>query len=306
MTATDTASSPAPSAPMRDPAGRGGLVDVFRRRYLLKLLVRKEVKVRYQGSLLGMGWSYIQPMMRFVVYYVIIGVVLAMNRSVPNFAVHIVSGMTLVHFFSETFGSTTRSVVKNKSLVRKVGLPREMFPVASTLVSAVNIIPGLVILIVAAVLTGWHPTADLVPSALLGFTLVGVWGFGLGLLFSAFNVYYRDFSKVVQVITMLLPWSTPMIYEYARVAKVFEDRAWWALEIYLANPVAEAVMLFQQAFWIPTVDDQGLSKPGEHDALDLAPHLYERGLILLVIGLLLIWFAQKMFSRLESSFAEQL
>jgi ABC-2 type transport system permease protein len=306
MTATDTASSPAPSAPMRDPAGRGGLVDVFRRRYLLKLLVRKEVKVRYQGSLLGMGWSYIQPMMRFVVYYVIIGVVLAMNRSIPNFAVHIVAGMTMVHFFSETFGSTTRSVVKNKSLVRKVGLPREMFPVASTLVSAVNIIPGMVILIVAAILTGWHPTVDLVPSALLGFALVSVWGFGLGLLFSAFNVYYRDFSKVVQVVTMLLPWSTPMIYEYARVATVFEDRAWWALEIYLANPVANAVMLFQQAFWIPTVDDQGLSKPGEHDALDMAPHLYERGLILLVIGLLLIWFAQKAFSRLEASFAEQL
>lgn len=305
MTATDTA-QPAPSEPMRDPAGRGGLVDVFRRRYLLKLLVRKEVKVRYQGSLLGMGWSYIQPMMRFVVYYVIIGIVLQMNRSVPNFAVHIVAGMTLVHFFSETFGSTTRSVVKNKSLVRKVGLPREMFPVASTLVSAVNIIPGFVILFAAALLTGWHPTADLVPAALLGFALVGVWGFGLGLLFSAFNVYYRDFSKVVQVVTMLLPWSTPMIYPFSRVAEAFAGRAWWALEIYLANPVSVAVMLFQEAFWLPTVDDRGLSRPGEYDALDMAPHLYERGLILLAVGVVLVWFAQKAFSRLESSFAEQL
>jgi ABC-2 type transport system permease protein len=305
MTATDRVQPP-PSSPLRDPAGRGGLVDVFRRRFLLKLLVRKEVKVRYQGSLLGMGWSYIQPLMRFVVYYVIIGIVLQMNRSIPNFAVHIVAGMTMVHFFSETFGSTTRSVVKNKSLVRKVGLPREMFPVAATLVSAVNIVPGLVILFIAAVLTGWHPTVHLVPSALLGVAIVAVWGFGLGLLFSAFNVYYRDFSKVVQVVTMLLPWSTPMIYDYARVAGVFEERAWWALELYLANPVAEAVMLFQQAFWIPTVDDRGLSRPGELDALDMAPHLYERGLIILGVGLLLVWFAQKAFSRLETSFAEQL
>lgn len=302
MTATDTA----PAEPLRDPAGRGGMVDVFRRRYLLKLLVRKEVKVRYQGSLLGMGWSYIQPITRFGVYFVIIGIVLQMNKSIPNFAVHIVAGMTLIHFFSETFGSTTRSIVKNKSLVRKVGLPREMFPVASTLVSAVNVLPGMIILFIVAVITGWHPTVDLVPSALLGFAIVVTWGFGLGLLFSAFNVYYRDFSKVVQIVTMLLPWSTPMIYDYARVAAVFGERQWWALEIYLANPIANAVMLFQRAFWIPTVDGRGLSKPGELDPLDLAPHLYERGLVILGVGMVLVWFAQKAFSRLESSFAEQL
>lgn len=301
-----TTTGSAPPAPLRDPAGRGGLADVFRRRYLLRLLVRKEVKVRYQGSLLGMGWSYIQPITRFGVYFVIIGIVLAMNRRVPNFAVHIVAGMTLIHFFSETFGSTTRSVVKNKSLVRKVGLPREMFPVAATLVSAVNVIPGMVILFIVAVVTGWHPTMDLVPSALLGFSITATWAFGLGLLFSAFNVYYRDFSKVVQIVTMLLPWSTPMIYDYARVADVFAERQWWALELYLANPMTNAVMLFQQAFWIPTVDDRGLSKPGALDPLDMAPNLYERGLVILVLGVLLVWFAQKAFSRLEASFAEQL
>ncbi|MGH3365940.1 MAG: ABC transporter permease, partial [Nocardioidaceae bacterium] len=103
---TTTEATPAP--PLRDPAEGGGLREVLRHRYLLKLLVRKEVKVRYQGTVLGMAWSYIQPMMRFVVYFVIIGIVLQMNRRVPNFAVHIVAGMIMVHFFSETFGSTTR------------------------------------------------------------------------------------------------------------------------------------------------------------------------------------------------------
>lgn len=298
MTTTEAAGSPS----LRDPSGGGGLIDVLRHRYLLKLLVRKEVKVRYQGSLLGMGWSYIQPLTRFLMYFLVIGVILGLNRRVPNFAVHIVAGMVFIHFFSESFSSTTRSVVKNKSLVRKVGLPREMFPVASVLVSAVNIVPGLVILFLAALVTGWHPTWHLVPGLLLAFALTCVWGFGVGLLFSAFNVYYRDFSKVVQVFTMMLPWSCPMIYAYEMVGDRLSQ---WplALEVYLANPVALATMLSQQALWVPTLDRTGLAGSS---VLEMAPHLYERGLILVGVGLVFVWFAQKAFTRLEASFAEQL
>jgi ABC-2 type transport system permease protein len=298
MTTTDAGAAPE----LRDPAGGGGLLDVLRRRYLLKLLVRKEVKVRYQGTLLGIAWSYIQPAMRYFVYFVIIGIVLQLNRQIPNFPVHIVAGMVMVHFFSETFSSSTSSVVKNKALVRKVGLPREMFPVASLLVSAVNIVPAFLILFLVAVLTGWHISWDFAPSLVLAFSLVAVWGFGIGLLFSAFNVYYRDFSKVVQAVSVLIPWSTPMIYAYEMVRDQLASYP-WALEIYLANPVTNAVMLSQQAMWLPTLDETALAGSA---ALELPPDLYQRGLVILGVGLVLVWLAQKTFTRLESSFAEQL
>lgn len=297
-----TTADPAAAPELRDPCGGGGLRDVLRRRYLLRLLVRKEVKVRYLGSVLGMTWSYIQPLTRFAVYFVIIGIILGMNRAIPNFAVHIVAGMVMVHFFSETFSSTTRSVVRNKSLVRKVGLPREMFPVASLLVSTVNIVPAVVILFIVSTLTGWHITWHFLPSLLLGFAVVGSWGFSIGLLFSAFNVYYRDFTKVVQVITTMLPWTTPMIYAYDMVAERFANHQ-WALELYLANPVAEAVMLSQKALWVPTID----GTPDEGSKVtQLAPHIYERGLASVAVALVFLWFSQKAFTRLESSFAEQL
>ena len=297
-----TTADPAAAPEMRDPSRGGGLLDVLRRRYLLRLLVRKEVKVRYQGTVLGMLWSYIQPLTRFMVYFLIIGVVLGLNRSVPNFAVHIVAGMVMVHMFNETFSSTTRSVVRNKSLVRKVGLPRELFPVASLFVSAVNIVPALIILFIVAVLTGWHLTWHFLPSLLLAFAIVATWGFGIGLLFSAFNVYYRDFTKVVQVISTLLPWTCPMIYAFEMVQERFAG-AWWALEMYLANPCALAVMLSQRALWVPTIDgtpDEGTS------VTQLAPDLYTRGLVSLGVAVLFVWFAQKAFTRLEASFAEQL
>jgi len=287
---------------LQDPAGGGGFIDVMRHRYLLKLLVRKEVRVRYQGTVLGMAWSYVRPAMRFFVYFVVIGVVLGLNRSIPNFAVHIVAGMVCVQVFNEGFQTGTASVLKNKALVRKIYLPRELFPTASIIVTVVNIVPFLVIISIAAVATGWHPTWHLVPSTLLGLMLVTTFAAAMGLLFSAFNVYFRDFSKVVEVVTMLTPWSVPMIYAYDMVRDVMADRPWWMLELYQANPVAIAGMLLQRAFWLPTVDEEHAGEA----VLDLAPDLYLRGLVLLVLSGLLLVVAQRVFARLEGNFAEQL
>lgn len=286
---------------LRDPGSGGGLRDLFRHRYLLRLLVRKEVRVRYQGTVFGMAWSYAKPLMRFFVYFVVIGQVLGLVRAIPNFAVHIVAGMVCVQLFNEVFQTTTNSVLRNKALVRKVYLPRELFPASSVFVSLVNIIPFVVVLAVASLATGWTPDWQTLPAALLGLTLVTVYAAALGMFFSGFNVYFRDFGKVVEVVTMLTPWSVPMIYAYDMIASQFVDR-WWALEFYLANPVAISGMLVQRAFWISTVEEEHAGDP----VLDLAPDLYWRGLILLGVSVVILVVAQRVFSRLEGSFAEQL
>jgi ABC-2 type transport system permease protein len=124
----------------------------------------------------------------------------------------------------------------------------------------------------------------------------------VGLLFSGFNVYFRDFAKVVDVITVLVPWSVPMIYAYDMIGTRLEDHR-WLLEIYLANPVAIAGMLFQRAFWVPTVDQGQVTNPA---VLELAPDLFARGVILLLISVVLVVVAQRVFGRLEGNFAEQL
>jgi ABC-2 type transport system permease protein len=301
-----TASAPEPRSrhglELGDPGAGGGFRDVMRHRYLLKLLVRKEVHVRYQGTLLGMAWGYVRPAMRFFVYFVVIGIVLQMNRSIPNFALHIVAGMICVQIFNEGFTTGTQSVLRNKALVRKIYLPRELFPTASTFVTVVNALPFLVVLILAALATGWHPTWHVLPSMVLGLMLVTAFAAAMGLLFSAFNVYFRDFSKVVEVVTMLTMWSVPMIYAYEMVRDAMAGRPWWVLEIYQSNPVAISGMLLQRAFWLPTVDEEYAGDP----VLDLAPDLYVRGLVLLGVSLVLIVVAQRIFSRLEGNFAEQL
>jgi ABC-2 type transport system permease protein len=284
--------------PLVAPGDRGGLHNVLRERYLLKLLVRKELAARYQGSFLGLFWSYVQPAVKFCAYYFVIGFIFGLHKSVANFPIHIFAGMVMVHYFTETFGAGTRSIVKNRKILQKLALPRELFPVASMLVSAYHTFPQMVILFVGANVVGWHPTLYDLAAGVLGFSIIAVFGMALALMFSAANVFFRDFQNVVQVLTVFVTWSVPMIYSYDRIATLWGGT--WAEEVYLANPIAEAVLLFQQLFWVPTAPTHGPLVPVMPD------HLLARGGIALLVCTVILIFAQMIFTRLESKFVERL
>jgi ABC-2 type transport system permease protein len=282
-------------APLAPPSANTGLLEVFRRRYLLRLLVRREVSARYQGSFLGLFWSYVQPASKLAMYYFVIGVIL--DKGIENFAIHLFAGLVVVHYFTETFSAGTRSIVRNKSLVRKMAVPREMFPVASMLVSAYHVIPGMTLLTGLCVVLGWRPDPVGMAAAVLGFLLIAVLGTALALVFSAANVFFRDFSNVVQTLTQFTTFSVPMIYPYSAVSSRFGEYA----QYYLLNPIAEAVLLFQRGFWVGTTDD-----PAKTIATNMPDNLFEIGFAHLGVALVLLGLAQLLFTRLENKIPERL
>ncbi|WP_245627821.1 ABC transporter permease [Actinomadura oligospora] len=275
------------------PGRGGGLGDVLQRRYLLRLVVRRELRARYQSSLLGFGWSYVRPAAHFAVFYFVAGKFLGMSHRVDHFPIFMFSALVLVSFFNETLINATHAVLGNAALVRKVYLPRELFPVASLLVSLVHLLPGLGIVVAVAAAWGWTPSPAALGSALLGFLIVATLGLGLGLACAALHVFYRDTDKVVDIATLVVTWSVPMIYPW----HVVEDTApHWASELYLANPLAEAVLLFQRAFWWPTTDGTFL----------FPPHLTRDAVAALAGSVLVLVVGQYVFARLQRRFAEEL
>jgi ABC-2 type transport system permease protein len=312
--AQDSTPLVAPDAPLISPAANGGLVDVFRRRYLLRLIVQKEVRSRYQGSLLGLLWSYVQPLVRFTMYFFVIGLVLGLHKSVPNFAIHMFAAIVGVHFFTETFSSGTRSIVKNKAIVRKMAMPREMFPVATVVVSAINTFPQLLILLVGAIASGWRPEPEGLFAAVLGFAIITVLGTALALLFAAMNVFFRDFQNIVATFTIFTHWIVPMIYPFQKLAtSSMAGTAFYTL--YLCNPLTIGVLLIQRAFWVPTLPACGPHVPsicapnGDPSQVGfpiLPEHLFLWGWGMLAGSLVILVLCQLAFSRLEGKFAERL
>ncbi|MFI0372753.1 ABC transporter permease [Actinomadura sp. 1N219] len=280
-------------AGLRPPGRDGGLRQTFRSKYLLRLLVRRELRARYKGSLLGLGWSYVRPAVHFAVYYYVIGVFLGLDQLIEHFPVYLFSGMVLINLFTETLHSATRSVTGNAALVRKVFLPRELFPTASALVSLVHFLPGLTILLGAAVATGWRPSPEGLAAAALGFAIIAVLGLGLGLLCAAVNVFFRDLEQVVDILMIVITWSAPMIYPWTHVR---EHAPGWVLDVYLANPLVSAVSLFQRAFWFP----------GTRGDFAFPPDLYARAGISLAASALVFAAGHAAFARMQKRFAQEL
>lgn len=301
MTAVATAPQVSPAkdmGPLQDPRQAGGLLDVFRRRYLLWLLVRKEVKVRYSGSLLGLAWSYVNPLVRFCVYYFIANLII--NHKTENRALHIMSGMVIMQFFSTCLSAGSKAVIKNKSLVRKINMPREMFPVASVAVSLYNMFPMYVVLIIGCFFVGWNPDPMGMAAAGLAFGIVVVWGLGFAIILSAANVFIRDTTNMIEVVNMVLRWTAPVIYTYAAIAPELKPYP-WLNQLYICNPFNAAVMLNNRAFWIPSL-------PNPHQAAleELPASTFERGGIIFLAGFVFLAVAQLIFARFDSRFADKL
>lgn len=283
-------------APLKPPSADNGLLAVFQQRYLLRLLVQREISARYQGSFLGILWSYINPLTQFFIYWFVIGFLFNLHANVPNFPLHMFAGIILVHFFTETFGAGTRSIMRNKALVVKMAMPREMFPVATMLVSLYHVVPQIVILVVACLFYGWTPDAVGMASLVLALLIIAAVGLAGALLFSAANVFFRDFGNIVNVLNNFVRFGVPMIYPYAMVHERFGRFA----DYYLLNPLADAVLLFQRAFWVGTVPE------ADRDSVVMPDHLLVNGLVALAACLVVLGIAQLVFSKLENKIPERL
>ncbi|MCC2308725.1 ABC transporter permease [Cellulomonas chengniuliangii] len=266
--------------------------DIFTHRELLKMLVGRELKARYKDSSLGFIWSLARPLAMLLIYYVAIGKFLGAARNIPDFAIYIYTGLTAWQLFSEIISSGTGSIVANSGLIKKVYLPREVFPLSVIGSALFNFSIQLVVLIGATIAVGNFPTGARWLYLPLSLFVLLVFATAFALLLSAVNVYLRDVQYLVEIVMMIGFWLSPIVYSWTQVTDTVSAK--WIQELYLANPMTLVTMGFQKAFWV-SGDSQVLP--------DLLP---ERLAIAGVVGLLLLWVFQRVFARLQSNFAQEL
>jgi ABC-2 type transport system permease protein len=280
------------------PGHSRGLLDIPHWSFLLKLLVRKELRVRYRGSLLGMIWTYVKPAVQLIVYFLAMGKFFSMNDRVTNYIVYLFAGIVVVNVFNEVMRNTTASIVSNAPLVGKIYLPRELFPMASLWVAFVHFFPQVAVLLVATIFFGWRPGLLNIGAFLLGILLVATLALGLGLMFAAWNVIFRDAENIVELISMVAIWFSPVFYNADMVARALPD---WLFFIYQCNPLTCAVELFHYAFWAPTT-----AVTSNPDLLGLPVGFGTFLAVAFALSLALLALGQLVFRRHEARFAEEL
>lgn len=285
-----------PLTPVGAATGRGAwwgaIRAIFSHREMLSLLVRRDLKARYKDSTLGFFWSLIRPLIQLAVYFIVMGQFLGAARSIPDFAVYVFAGLSAIGLFTEIVVGGTGSVLTNAGLVKKVYLPREVFPLSSVGSALFNFGIQLIVLVAATLLVAKPPLHAQLAYAVPAIALIVVYGTAFALLFSAVNVYLRDVQYLVEVITMLLFWASPIVYSWQMAKTLIPSPV--VLDIYTNNPLTLAVLGFQRAFWVA---GDTAEWPGE---------LLLRMTIALLIGAVLLLVCHRVFIRLQGNFAQEL
>jgi ABC-2 type transport system permease protein len=274
------------------------IADMWAYRELLGRLVRREIKARYKDSRLGIVWSLFRPLVQLLIYFFAIGTILGAGRQVPDFAIFVFIGLTLWTLYSDLISGGVRSIIDNAGLVKKVYLPREIFPLAAFGSALVNFAIQLGVLFLGIAVLSYFTLSTNLLLAPLAFLTILAFGAALGTLAAAVNVYLRDVQHFVEIYLMIFFWASPIVYPFTFVHSALGGG--WLEQVYLANPVTLAIIGAQKALWSAGTSPQATVVQYWPEGLEI------RLIIALVVSVILLWITQRMFAKLQSNFAQEL
>jgi ABC-2 type transport system permease protein len=286
----------------------GRIRELARTREILGNLVRKEVKVKYKSSVLGVAWSMLNPILYLAVFSLVFTVVLP--NSVPFFPIYLLSGLLAWNLFATSLGLAARSVVDNANLVTKVYFPREILPLASVGAAGVDfLLQGLVLVLFMA---AFRYDFIGVNVALLPLAMVALLAFtaALALWVAGLNVRYRDTQHLLNLALLSWFWVTPVVYPSALAYTKLGSHSPIFKYLYLANPMTDIVMGFQRALY-RQISPATTSDAGKliHSPVLAPVSVGWLALLLTAVtvgSLILLILAWRTFFRLSGDFAEEL
>ena len=231
------------------------IVDRLRQRYhyslvILRELVKTDFKLRYQGSFLGVAWSVLQPLMLFVVMYLVFAKFLRMTDGTPTYPVVLLLGISSWQFFNESTSIGLRSIVDRGDLLRKVHFPNYIVVVSATMGALISYGINLIVVLIFAIFCKVHFTWRVLLLPISVFQLY-ILALGFTLIMATMYVYFRDVSHIWDVLQQVIFYSIPVIYPLTAVSGIHH---WWGpvvAKLLLLNPIAQSIQDIRHSFIAP-------------------------------------------------------
>jgi len=212
------------------------LPEIWKYRDLLYILAWRDVKVRYKQTIIGIGWAIFQPLLTMVIFTAFFGLLIKVPSDGIPYPIFVYAGLIYWNYFATALTNVSTSLIDNEGLIKKVYFPRLIAPLAAALVPTVDFGCSLVVLFVLMLGFGITPYwfgILMVPLLLL---IVILGATGIGLIFAAINVKYRDVRYILPFFIQILLYVTPVIYPVSIIPTK------WQFLIF-ANPLASVTTL---------------------------------------------------------------
>ena len=251
---------------------------LYEYRELLKTSIKKDIRGRYKNSILGVFWSFLNPLLQLAVYAIVFPLI--MKSDIPNYTVFVCCGLIPWTFFSTAISRTSFVMVENGNIIKKVYFPREILPISIVTSELVNFFISTIIILAFVLAYGmgftwyivFYPLILIVQYVLL---------IGISLLVSSLTVYFRDLQHFIGILLQLLFYATPIVYGMDIIPVSFQ----WILKL---NPMSYIIDGYRSIFYyqrMPDLVDLGI--------------VFAISIVLCIVGYFI-------FNKLQKRFAEEL
>lgn len=275
-----------------------GLRELLAARGLLRRLVERDLAVRYRETSLGFLWALARPLALMAIYHAVFTWILPAPIREPRipFALHILAGVLPWTFLAAAAGEALPCILANASLVKKVRLPLEVFPLAAVCAQAFHFGLAMLAMTAGAILLGLAPgpVLLLVPIvAAVQFLFV----LAVALLLSSLEVFYRDVASVWEVGATGWFFATPIVYPLHAASEFLAGAGHdWARTLYLANPMTPFVAAYRRLVLYSALESPVLEISDRELAVSFLGAVATTAVLLL--------FAHRVFARLSRRFAD--
>lgn len=202
---------------------------------LIKELVKRDLKLKYRRSILGYLWSLLNPLLMMLVMTLVFSYMFRFD--IPNYPLYLICGQTLFNFFNESTNMAMQSVIQNAQLIKKVYIPKYIFPISKVASSFVMMSFSLVAILIVMLVTGtgFHFSMLLFWVPLL---MLFIFSSGISMLLSALAVQFRDVTHLYGVLTMAWMYLTPIFYPVEAIPD-------GVVSVIMANPLYTYINIFR-------------------------------------------------------------
>lgn len=242
-------------------------------------LVKKDLRGRYKGSVLGFLWTFINPLLQLVVYTIVFSFILKNN--IERYYLYLFVALIPWIFFSSSITVGSASIVAQKDLIKKIYFPRMVIPISYVTSSFVNMLLCFIVIFAVIIVSG----AGINFLALLTLPVIMlveyILALGMAMLTSAITVYFRDLEHILGIVTMAWMYMTPIMYDKSIVPENL-------MPIFNLNPMTHVIECYRAVLYEKKIPDLTtlLSAAG-------------LGILILIVGILV-------FNKLQKRFAEEL
>ncbi|PAV06431.1 ABC transporter [Methanobacterium bryantii] len=207
-------------------------------RYLLVELVKRDIKIKYRRSVLGIFWSFLNPLLMMIVLTLIFSTIF--KRNIENFPVYLLTGKIVFDFYAGGSIAAMKSIKRNASIIKKVYVPKYMYSLSSVLSNFVTFALSLIVLFGVMIVTN-APFTIYILFAILPIFLLLLFTIGVGLILASITVFFRDIEHLYDVFITMLLYGSAIFYPVEIIPESYRF-------LFELNPVFALISLCRDSF----------------------------------------------------------